>query len=524
MKRFTIELFQILLLLLIPLSSSNAGPLDKLERLVMPGKLSVGHAKYEKDCTNCHKRFEKGAQNDLCLDCHKLVAKDVLAMKGLHGNITNIDERKCSSCHHEHNGRDANIVPFDRDTFDHKRTNFPLQGTHARLNCSDCHEPEKKYRKATAKCSGCHEKDDAHHKRLGESCNDCHVETIWGEAYYNHSKTDFPLKAMHRNVRCIECHPNERYKKTPKGCMSCHRLDDVHEGNHGKKCEDCHNEKIWTDISFDHNKDTKYKLVGRHMMVECQSCHQGDVYKDLKKNCFSCHENEDSHNGLFGKECKNCHVSTSWNKSKFNHNKDTKFELKGKHRKVTCVACHPGNVYESLKSTCISCHEKSDAHNGQEGNKCEQCHNEKSWNEEVFFDHDLTAFPLLDSHALVSCEECHLTTAYQDAELECSACHEKDDKKIHKRRMGSNCELCHNANDWKKWFFNHDKQTKYKLDGAHIGLDCHACHTKKIKKKIKLGKKCINCHQEDDRHNGAFGKQCERCHVTQSFKKLRLQK
>ena len=181
----------------------------------MPGKLSSAHAKYEKDCTKCHKRFEKGAQNNLCLDCHKAIAKDIRANKGLHGKITDIDTRKCSSCHREHNGRDADIVPFDRDTFDHERTNFVLQGTHALQNCIDCHKPEDKYRKASLQCASCHKADDAHHEKLGTHCNDCHLETIWGEAYFNHAKTDFALKAMHRNVRCIECHPNERYKNTP---------------------------------------------------------------------------------------------------------------------------------------------------------------------------------------------------------------------------------------------------------------------------------------------------------------------
>ncbi len=505
-------------------SALEAAPLDRLERLVMPGKLSIGHAKYEKDCTKCHKRFQKGAQNDRCMACHKVIAKDVKNEKGLHGKITDIDVRKCSSCHREHNGRNADIVPFDRDTFDHRRTNFALHGTHARLGCSDCHNKKEKYRKVSTSCIGCHKEDDAHHERLGEQCNNCHVETIWGEAYFNHKKTDFELQAMHKNVRCIECHPNERYKKTPQGCMTCHRLDDVHETNHGKKCEDCHTENMWSEILFEHNKDTKYKLRDRHAVVSCQACHKGDVYKKLKKDCYNCHEKEDSHNQLFGKKCKTCHVTKAWKKTKFNHTNDTDFELKGKHRKVTCIVCHKGKVYDDLDHRCVSCHKLDDIHVGQEGNKCEQCHNETSWSEHVFFDHDLTSFPLLDSHRITPCEECHLSSAYKNASTRCKMCHLKDDKKIHKQRLGLNCELCHNSNDWKKWFFDHNKQTDYKLDGAHTDLDCHACHRKVIIKDIKLDDRCFNCHEDDDHHLGAFGEQCEQCHVTESFTKLVLQK
>lgn len=514
----------LLIITCFPVSQVMAGHFDPLERLVMPGKLSTGHAKYENDCTKCHKRFEKGAQNDLCLDCHKPVAKDVKEKKGLHGKITDINTRSCSTCHHEHRGREADIVPFDRDSFDHDRTDFELRGTHAQITCNDCHDSKEKYRKVPSDCVGCHKTDDAHRQRLGENCKDCHMETIWSEAYYNHSKTDFPLKAMHRNVKCIDCHPNERYKGIPKSCMTCHKLDDVHESNHGKKCEKCHTEHMWSEVLFNHDKDTKYRLENRHATVDCQACHNGDVYKPLKHDCYLCHKNEDAHNTLFGKKCKSCHETKAWKKSKFDHQKDTKYPLKGKHKKVSCVSCHPGNVYQKLDKTCASCHIQDDAHAGQEGEKCEQCHKEESWNEQVFFDHDLTAFPLLDSHKITVCEECHLTAEYKDADTKCNSCHEKDDKEVHKRRLGTNCELCHNANSWKKWYFDHDKQTDYKLDGAHKGLDCHACHTEPVKKEIKLDTKCISCHLDDDHHNGAFGRQCERCHVTESFRKLEFRK
>ena len=44
---------------------------DNVETALMPGQVIEGHAKWEEDCTKCHKRFDKAAQNTLCQDCHK---------------------------------------------------------------------------------------------------------------------------------------------------------------------------------------------------------------------------------------------------------------------------------------------------------------------------------------------------------------------------------------------------------------------------------------------------------------------
>lgn len=502
--------------------AAQAGPMDSFERLVMPGRMSKGHAKYEDDCDKCHKPFKKGGQTDLCLDCHKEVAADVRDKKGLHGKLPGIDRRDCKTCHTEHKGRDENIAPFDADSFLHDRSDFPLQGAHQVVACSTCHSPDAKFRKAPSQCKGCHDVDDVHRGRLGEDCTGCHNDMLWGENRYDHDKTDFPLKNAHINVGCADCHANERYKNTPTKCLGCHQQDDVHQGDNGEKCNDCHDEQAWGVVAFDHDKDTKYPLEGRHATVGCQDCHRGDVYKKLQTDCFACHEKNDVHNALFGKKCVSCHTAKAWTAVKFNHNKDTKYALQGKHKKVACTACHKGDVYADLSKVCVACHRHNDVHQGQEGEKCEQCHDEGGWGGNVFFDHDLTKFPLLGTHVITACEECHLTAAYQDADITCRSCHMKDDAKIHKERLGGNCELCHSANAWKLWSFDHDKQTDYRLDGAHKGLDCHACHAKPVKTKIELSDTCISCHERDDIHRGSFGTNCKRCHVTESWKRVKL--
>ena len=56
---------------------SGAKAQSFFERLVSPGALIEGHAKLEKDCSNCHATFDKGAQTRLCLDCHKAVRADI---------------------------------------------------------------------------------------------------------------------------------------------------------------------------------------------------------------------------------------------------------------------------------------------------------------------------------------------------------------------------------------------------------------------------------------------------------------
>ncbi|MEQ1563035.1 MAG: cytochrome c3 family protein, partial [Nitrospiraceae bacterium] len=73
---------------------------DNVETALMPGQVIEGHAKWEEDCAKCHKRFDKGAQNALCQECHKDIRKDVEQKQGSHGRFK--EQRDCKSCHTEH--------------------------------------------------------------------------------------------------------------------------------------------------------------------------------------------------------------------------------------------------------------------------------------------------------------------------------------------------------------------------------------------------------------------------------------
>ena len=497
-------------------STANAEGFN-LETLLMPGELIQSHAELENDCKNCHETLDKKAQDQLCLNCHKEVAQDFNERTGFHGK--QVRDPTCKVCHTDHIGREADIVNLDPGSFNHRLTDFELTGKHQGVACESCHQ-SKIFREASTQCVDCHRKEEPHKGLLGQTCQDCHNTQAWSDVSFDHDETDFPLLGLHENVRCNVCHASERYEGISKTCFSCHALSDVHAGENGQECQLCHNEEGWDQASFDHDKDTVFPLKGTHSTVVCSGCHKSPIFDDKPgKICVDCHRNDDAHQGQFGNQCQRCHTSTQWIKVTFKHHRDTDFVLNGKHKSLQCSLCHKGNPYEEkLETNCISCHKLDDVHKGQQGDNCSSCHNESGWGNEVAFDHDLTGFPLIGLHGGTACESCHLSGKFKDTDDQCYDCHKEDD--VHKLTLGPKCQQCHNPNGWKYWFFDHDVQTDFILDGAHKDLVCKACHKQVVVNKIQLSKNCLSCHEEDDPHDGQFDKNCQSCHVTSSFKKL----
>jgi hypothetical protein len=428
---------------------SAAHSQNLFEKLVNPGLLVGGHAKLEKDCGNCHEPFSRKSQTRLCVACHKEIATDRLAHKGFHGRQPDAAKQECTHCHSDHKGRDADIVQFDRETFNHAFTNFELRDAHRPVKCAGCHLEKAKFREAAGRCFDCHKAIDPHKGRLGETCENCHAATEWRRVKpFDHDKTKFPLQGAHRTVLCSTCHIGERYKGIGTTCVDCHRIQDAHGGRYGAKCETCHDQNKWRAVRFNHDKATKFPLRAAHAKVKCDSCHTGDLYRD------------------------------------------------------------------KLATTCISCHQKDDRHQGQLGPRCEQCHSEVGWRRITSFDHDVTHFPLIGRHAVVPCEDCHRSLKFKGTPTNCASCHRDQH---HEGRLGANCALCHNPNGWRLWRFDHDVQTRYPLTGKHRGLNCQACHVAKNVAKVALPTDCYSCHRRDDEHRGAFGQACERCHTTTSF-------
>jgi hypothetical protein len=492
------------------------------ETLLMPGKLTAAHAKYEEDCSKCHDRTDRDRQSTLCRDCHKEIAADVRERHGFHGRLPGIESSQCRACHSEHLGRGADIVKLSREQFNHANTDYPLRGAHASVPCAACHAAGKPYRDAARECIGCHRRDDPHEARLGRDCGACHDPSAWRRISYDHDKTAFALHDRHAEIACAACHFGNRYQGTPKECIACHEPDDVHHGARGAKCNDCHNTRGWKNSKFDHAKETGYALEGVHDRIACNDCHRSGNLKDkLPRECSGCHQGQDSHAGRLGRECGKCHGSEQWKPASFDHSRDTHWPLHGRHEKVACHTCHTANVAtQKLPTDCAGCHRASDVHGGRLGSGCDQCHSPEGWRGIVNFDHDLTSFPLVGLHVAVPCEQCHLTRQYRDVGHECIDCHAGED--VHHGKLGKECARCHSPNGWRLWEFDHAKETGFALAGAHAKLACAACHRRPADE-VKLKQDCLSCHEKDDVHLGKYGRQCDRCHATVTWKGARVQ-
>ena len=416
----------------------------------MPGPLVEGHAKLEKDCFQCHVPFSRQSQSKLCLACHKEIAADRLSAKRFHGRDLNASKQECRSCHTDHKGRNADIVQLDRETFDHARTNFSLNGAHKTTRCDGCHVQTVKFRETSGTCFGCHKANDTHKGQLGEKCNSCHGEDAWRRVKpFDHNATKFPLVGAHKTATCTACHAGQRYTGVTTSCAECHRVQDVHAGRYGVKCEACHGQDLWKPARYDHDK-TKFPLRGAHAKVKCDGCHTGDLLRDkLATTCVSCHKKDDPHKGQLGTRCERCHGDTNWRRTAAFDHELSRFPLIGRHAVVPCEECHRSQSYKDVRTTCASCH-KDEHHEGRLGTNCAQCHNPNGW-PRWRFNHDTqTKYPLTGAHRGLDCQNCHTTKNVAKIALDstCYGCHRLDD--IHQGSFGRSCDRCHVTTSFKQ--------------------------------------------------------------------------
>ena len=550
-----------------------------LESALSPGPVIAGHAKFERECSSCHVRFDRAAQDRLCMDCHKPVAADVRAKQGYHGRI---DATPCRGCHTDHKGRDVRIASVDERAFDHAKTDFALRDAHARAGCASCHRPGRRYAEASTGCADCHRKDDAHKGALGSKCADCHGERNWKEARFDHSTTRFALDGRHVGLPCKDCHRDPGYRNAPLACIGCHRQDDkAHRGRLGEKCGDCHGQDDWKSSTFQHDRDTRYALRGRHRPVKCEACHvsprgrekpptacvnchRGDdrhhgslgtacadchverswkearvdhdrtafpllgrhrdaecrschrdpvSYRGVPADCLSCHRKDDTHRGRYGERCDTCHDARTWREIAFRHERDTRYALEGRHASAKCDSCHRGHVYrDKLATACVACHRGDDVHGKSLGDGCESCHDQSTW-KVGRFDHARTRFPLAGAHVLVGCESCHRTARYREAPRECRGCHQRDD--VHEGTLDARCQACHGETTWKIARYDHVR-TRFSLTGAHVRIECKACHANARYR--DAARECVGCHERQDAHEGALGRDCANCHNARDWR------
>ncbi|MFA6597425.1 MAG: cytochrome C, partial [Ignavibacteriaceae bacterium] len=178
-------------------------------------------------CKTCHFQQDVWHFTQLgkdCIDCHKNIHGEEIKAKFMGMN-------ECSNCHTPEN--------WQKISFDHSKTEFPLLGKHVTSVCSGCHEKKKnneevsiKFASVSILCEGCHR--DVHNAQFKVSgknnCERCHTFDNWNPVKFNHEETKFPLTGGHQAVACSACHKKVidgsvtfiNFKLEEFKCASCH--------------------------------------------------------------------------------------------------------------------------------------------------------------------------------------------------------------------------------------------------------------------------------------------------------------
>ncbi len=367
----------------------------------------------ELGCERCHRGadFKTQIAFQACSDCHNPDPHN--------GQFAQrADKGRCDACH-----TTEGFKPARFQLAEHNLTDFPLRGKHAVLECAKCHKPAGRatlYKVKFALCTDCHQ--DAHRGQFAGTlyfnrCEQCHNEDSYRPSTFGmarHQKSSFPLTGGHVAVICSDCHKpaganhpvamqvhpslsngNETIDRETRtavyhfnalSCTTCHK--DPHRGEFAARmgkadsagrpegCEACHSTQSWRELRhFDH-ESTRFSLVGAHRALECAACHRPPNlernllnvdFKSAPLSCEGCHK--DTHAGQFRHgdavtACMECHNSTKWRPSLFDHEKTT-FSLKGAHQKVGCANCHVlmksvnGKdvlFYKPVPTACAACH------------------------------------------------------------------------------------------------------------------------------------------------------------------------
>jgi NAD-dependent dihydropyrimidine dehydrogenase PreA subunit len=348
----------------------------------------------EVGCVKCHggADFHKPLAHTLCADCHKPDPHQGQFRERSGGG-------DCAGCH--------TVSGFKPSTFgvkEHATSHYPLAGKHAEVTCAKCHLPAGAatlYKIKFERCLDCH--SDVHRGQFAAApylgkCESCHTVEGFHPAKFTlaqHAKTRFPLEGAHPAVICKDCHREElingertaRYRFEDRSCTACHKdphggkfrswMERVRSDGTRAGCRACHSLQSWRDAAgFDHST-TKFALTGAHRGVACSGCHKPSGAEAAARElafgtaptvCSECHA--DPHGGQFARggkatDCSGCHSTAKWVPSRFDHDRNTVFPLKGAHERVSCASCHKlveekdgKNVllYKPTPKACVECH------------------------------------------------------------------------------------------------------------------------------------------------------------------------
>ena len=381
----------------------------------LPGQFRLNR----RSCSSCHDDPHDGRLQGGCASCHteadwhKTIFdhnKTRFALSGKHAQALCVAchkdaqyraPRVCSSCHQAEDihrgtmgdncGKCHGTASWHRVKFDHNKTRFPLGQSHADVQCALCHtgKPHQFDWLFTGKiqkrerCIACHKRDDMHAGIYGSDCSRCHRGSTWKAVSFDHNRlTSYALHGRHKKVACVACHAAGKKIDTrhPRSaCVDCHKGDDVHRGNLGNKCTDCHSVGSgWSSTSFNHDF-TDFPITGMHKLISCKACHATREFRSKFDKCEQCHQVGKVHKGVFTTQCGTCHTTREWSTWQFDHGQTT-FPLLGAHRKMGCFDCHRASSPAwSKRTTCFDCHAKDDVHDQQFGRRCENCHSQTTF-------------------------------------------------------------------------------------------------------------------------------------------------
>ncbi|MCP3914042.1 MAG: hypothetical protein GY711_00625 [bacterium] len=388
------------------------------------------------------------------------------------------------------------------------------------------------------------------HDSFPADCTLCHIGESWHEIrddfeFDHYARTGVALDGAHASAECLRCHNDRGPVATfaARGCAGCH--EDVHRGELGQNCKDCHGELDWrpTGVIAMHNS-TRFPLVGAHAAAACWRCHPGAQVGDFSHadtECVTCHADDlaraqsPNHIGQgWVSSCDRCHIPTTWTGGGFNHGT---FPLTGAHRTTDCEDCHVGGVFSGTPRDCSACH--LDDYNGALDPdhvalgiplRCDRCHGTGGWTP-AQFDHAWVSSPCITCHLddynattdpdhqaemfPTECQQCHSTLHWTPASFDhggisngCIDCHADDyantsDPDHQQVGFPTACEVCHNTSNWHNTSWNHSFPIN---NGDHSNFDCIDCHTTGSFPQFS----CIDCHEHrqsetDDEHDDVPG-------------------
>ena len=308
-------------------------------------------------CGGCHVR-ESGAEArrlgparvrmrprfDRCDRCHEDAHAGQLAESSRSGPepgvALSVVTGACSGCHVT-----AGWKPSSFGARDHAALRFVLQGAHATVDCRGCHGVDRPglpppagsaragparfvFRITEVGCVDCHV--DPHGRRfsapnaLSAGCSGCHGFDSFRPATYDverHARSPFPLEGAHRAVRCDACH--RELRREPGGpalLRSAAQPTPMSLRIERHACADCHEDPHGTQFR------------GRKGGGACDSCHGDDAFRPA---------------------------------SRFDHERDASFPLRGAHARVACERCHREErdrsgrsvvTYRGVSRRCEDCH------------------------------------------------------------------------------------------------------------------------------------------------------------------------